>query len=1185
MMQEPGGRDSRRPDWVFEHEGVHEDSHRMSFVSRHAHRPTRPILDLIVSDVLSILFPAHRWALYCKFFVVAAGLILAEGYVLSRIRDSSPQSSTALPVTLSLVLMECIFAWILHYRRTIFLFVDSLLFKQPSWWMDPTVPAVHRLPMHTTIRLFSSEAQARRAACFPQLATRDTVIEGRTPHVWNIDKQPWTFRLYNTVQDALEAVTQGTHHQHDEEDSKGLPDTPIRVPGNWMLQGFRDRPIYTNIKYPFPCEPPIVPHENPTGRYCVKLDLPSSWVDQLNQAVVTLLLHGIESAVYVYMNDKLVGFSKDSRLPCEFDVTAEIRPIDNTLQLVVVRWSDGSYVEDQDHWWMAGIHRSVELVLRPKDADILDYRVQADADGRLTCLVECRNEGKAIQSNRTIVWSLYDDNHTDADGLQWTQGRCIYSSKEEPVQGNFAQLSSVVNAPRLWTAETPFLYTLTTSLLVNGNITQVESSRVGFRSGAIVNGQYLVNGKAITVCGLNRHEHDPDHGKVVKLSRMKQDIVLLKQNNFNAVRTSHYPNHPSFYKLCDFYGLYVCDEANIETHGMKPMGRLTHDPAWEGAFVSRVVRLVQRDRNHACIMFWSLGNEAGRGRNLQKARDLIKRLDPSRPVCYESGGAFYEGIGRSELTDTVASMYPDVPLAIQLANRDDEDRPVILCEYSHAMGNSNGNLHLYWDAFWNNNIPRLQGGFIWDMIDQGLRKKTESGEAYFGYGGDFGDTCNDLQFCINGLFSPDRHPHPAVSEAKFLQQPVHLCSAYSKDNEPPTIHVSANLKATLHLNVTNRYSFINLSHLAWSWQLEWDGSMDPLYIGSFTLSEGSHVEIALDEAMSHVHRIEGMKENVYFVNIRGYLRSACSWAPAGHEIVTQQIKVAFVFLKPASRRFQPPVPVQAHLTTFEDEKGLGVTRVMTGNRQHSLAVVESASGSLCFVSADGSNLMAQGLYLNASRAATDNDQGGPDLQEGFGMNAVLGMLRGFDNFSYASRWKYAGLGQGIPQHTRCQRTELVVSDDRQKVDITSYCDVRSSIRNTLLFRTKMAYGVHCDGSIEISCSVFPQPALKWLASLPRIGLNMQLDPSLFCVRYYGRGPGENYPDRKASAEMGVYQTTASEMGYLKYIYPVENGSRSDCQWIAFQRNNGSGLCIVSDSSFSCSALLHSATELDEAKHT
>jgi beta-galactosidase len=961
----------------------------------------------------------------------------------------------------------------------------------------------------------------------------------------------------------------------------------------------------------------LVPHENPTGVYRLFFDLPDAihggnddeddthWKNVLLNDY-SLLLHGVESCCQVVLNGAIVGFSKDSRLPCEFDVTPYLKDAGNELYIVVIRWSDGSYVEDQDHWWMAGIHRSVEIIRRKPKADIIDYQIQADASGHLDVHVECRpKSGQEV--SRSIVLRLYDDEQTSDDG-NIRYGSCLLETKPLSVDmyGSFNFATTLQNA-KLWSAEIPNLYTLTITLSVEGQVGQVESARIGFRTVDISNGQVHVNGKAITICGMNRHEHDPDHGKVVSLDRMKQDIVTLKQNNFNAVRTSHYPTHSSFYRLCDYYGLYVCDESNLETHGMKPMGRLAHDWGWNSAFISRITRLIHRDRNHACIIFWSLGNEAGRGRNLSMARDLVRQLDSSRPICYESGGALAEGTGRTELTDVICTMYPVVPRTLELATRADEDRPVILCEYSHAMGNSNGNLHLYWEKFWDPDLPRLQGGFIWDMIDQGLRVKDESaGDGYFfAYGGDFGDTVNDLQFCINGMFTPDREPHPAVAEIKFLMQPVELKPSenYRGNEGQLLVHVAGNSNAEIVLNVKNRYSFSNLSHLVWSWHLVSNRSVDPIRSGCFVLQlNGDTITavVVLDDVLSRVMLLErrgAVAENSYFLNIRGSLQNKTSWAKSSHVVVAQQLPVAFRFAQPKSTLAQEEQIMQSNesLRMVEDAKLISVYRSSLGD-SIPFAIIDKESASLASYAPNGTNLFEIGaLQQNFTRAATDNDRGGMELTLNFlqlfgFLQDLYGSICGYEDFSYHSHWKMVGLDQKSPPEVACIRTQLKESQNGDEAIVVAFCTVGQD-RVKPLFTLTVSYHFYLDGRVKISNDVFPSKAIRKATSLPRVGLSIKLKKCLTEVKYFGRGPGENYPDRKSGSEMGVYTTSPAEMGYSKYIVPGENGSRTDCEWVSFRSAEGDGLCVLSDrarrcgSSFSCSALLYDAAELHTATHT
>ncbi len=595
-------------------------------------------------------------------------------------------------------------------------------------WMDPNFTEYNRLPVTTSnLRFLRDENCSREVACCPELVAKtsigNTVEEASifgvkeldlSPNVWNMDGANWMFQLRNNVQGALDFVIEelnrektGASRTDDESESNrgatqdellSWQSTP--VPSNWtMLENVPDQPIYTNIKYPFSCVPPFVPDANPTGIYKLEFELPSTWYqdrDSIQTSILsdeyTINFHGVESAFFLFLNGEYIGYSQDSRLPAAFDLTPFLKPTHNTMYVVVCRWSDGSYLEDQDHWWMAGIHRSVEIMRRQCDMDIKDFRVQADMDGHLAVCVDLR-EGFKFRRSKSISIALFNDEQISSTGgclrgeEVWRHVDEIRRPNDEEDFDGLYKISTVIPNPKLWSAEKPHLYTLTISLVdkKSGKCFQVESCRVGFRSVDICDGILLFNGAPITICGINRHEHDPDNGKVVSVESMAKDIVLAKRNNFNSIRTSHYPNAVPFYRLCDYYGIYVCDEANNETHGMFPMGKLADDFSWAKAFVERVTRMVDRDRNHPCIILWSLGNEAGRGRNLTLARKSLRDLDTSRPIMYEGGGDLFEGTGTSELTDIVCTMYPDVRRTIGLTNRY-KDRPVILCEYRYVQG-------------------------------------------------------------------------------------------------------------------------------------------------------------------------------------------------------------------------------------------------------------------------------------------------------------------------------------------------------------------------------------------------------------------------------------------------------------------------------------------------------------------
>jgi beta-galactosidase len=649
------------------------------------------------------------------------------------------------------------------------------------------------------------------------------------------------------------------------------------------------------------------------------------------------------------------------------------------------------------------------------------------------------------------------------------------------------------------------------------------------------------------------------------------------------------------------------------------MGRLAHDFGWRATFLSRITRMVHRDRNHPSVIFWSLGNEAGRGRNLLEARNTVKSFDPSRPVVYESGGGIAEGTGRTELTDIISTMYPVIPRMRQLATRHDEDRPVILCEYSHSMGNSNGNLHYYWNSFWDENLPRLQGGCIWDMVDQGIRvpgglnKANQS--SYFAYGGDFNDPIHDAQFCINGMFSPDREPHPSVEEIKYLQQPVQITPVL--DNEPikngagSPIVVSINpmngTDVSIVLHVVNRYTFQDLSHLSWSWELTSNRSSDVIRSGRFDVSKmGGQVRLRLNDVITRVRSLERSKPqsshgNTYWVNIRGCLKEKATWANSGHVLVRQQFCVEFQFeefLSPIKQRSKLSIPSILDTKLNDYNNSIEVfCQVPMEKKSHLLAKIDKQTGALLVYAPYGPNLLQEpGLTSNFVRAVTDNDKGGMELALNFMLipswaQVVWYSLYGYHDCSYASHWKSTGLcGKSFPRMD-CARIRVTENSGSDKVGIVALCTIFAPNSNLALVKVKLHYTIYPDGRIRVSNHINPLRPLWWSPTLPRVGMNMVLDMSLYNIQYYGRGPTENYPDRKSSAEMGVYKTTPHHMAYHGYIVPSENGSRSDCEYASFRSNSGDGFCMVSTKpngsldTFSFSALHSSIPELQTANHT
>ncbi len=578
--------------------------------------------------------------------------------------------------------------------------LESLLVVggRPSWEV-PELTSLHRLPPRATL--------------------------ARTPSSWTASLDgAWDFRRVARPEDAPRAV--GLARGWD----------AVEVPSLWTMQGY-DRPHYTNVQMPFPERPPHVPEENPTGIYRRRFRVPRGWRGRR----VVLRFGGVEGVLYVLLNGEAVGLSKDSRTPAEFDVTGLVRPGVNELHAVVVRWSDASFVEDQDQWWQAGISRGASL-LSLGAGSVTDFfaRCRLDDDYRHGLLAV------EVEGGGPLDARLLDP------GGKLVLERRFSGSFEAPVR-----------SPRQWSAEAPALYTLELS-----GAGETVSCRVGFRRVEIRDRRLLVNGRAVLIKGVNRHEHDDVRGRAVTRASMEADVRLMKRFNVNAVRTSHYPNDPYWLDLCDRHGLYVVDEANVEAHAY--YDDLCRDPRYAAAFLERTQNMVERDKNHPSVILWSLGNESGYGPNHDAAAGWIRARDPSRPLHYE-GAIKFDWTGGRAATDVVCPMYPEVA-AIEEFPQLDDPRPMILCEYSHAMGNSNGGLADYFAAFERHGA--LQGGFVWEWVDHGIRQTDDRGREYWAYGGDFGDEPNDANFCADGIVWPDREPHPALNELKFLARPVRV---------------------------------------------------------------------------------------------------------------------------------------------------------------------------------------------------------------------------------------------------------------------------------------------------------------------------------------------------------------------------------------------------------------------------
>ena len=685
----------------------------------------------------------------------------------------------------------------------------------------------------------------------------------------------WEFRLVARPEDASRALSVSRGWQQ------------VDVPGLWTMQGF-GRPHYTNVVMPFHELPPHVPEQNETGIYRRTFTIPRGW----RSRPVVLHFGGAEGALYVLVNGEPVGIAKDSRTPAEFDISALVRHDRvNELVAVVVRWSDASFVEDQDQWWHAGLPRSIGLV----SPTVRDVEVCAGADGSFTVYAEDGDARVLDPRGRQVAKGMLQNGRFDGE----------------------------VRTPRLWSAEDPALYML--ELSAEGE--RVATS-MGFRSIEIHDRQLLVNGEPVLLAGVNRHEHDDTRGRALTRAHMEDDVLLMKRFNINAVRTSHYPNDPYWLELCDRYGLYVVDEANVESHAY--YDELCSDPAYRNQWVERVANMVERDKNHPSVILWSLGNESGYGVNHDAAAGWVRSRDPSRPVHYE--GAIRENwTGGSFATDIVCPMYPELDAVEAWATKEtDDDRPMILCEYSHAMGNSNGGLADYFAAFRREHA--LQGGFIWEWADHGIRQRDDRGRDYWAYGGDFGDTPHDSNFCADGIVWPDRTPHPALHELKFLAQPVDV-----------------EARGGGRFRIHNRHHFTSLDGYRGEWELTVDGERRAGgRLPMLRVPPGGRLDVALKLPRS-------AERGERFITFRFFLRQATAWAPAGHEVAWQQVAVGGRASKPAAGR--------AVKTSAGGVLEAGDVR----------AVVDLEAGVLGELALDGRNLLVDGPRLQLWRAPTDND--------------------------------------------------------------------------------------------------------------------------------------------------------------------------------------------------------------------
>lgn len=894
----------------------------------------------------------------------------------------------------------------------------------------------------------------------------------------------------------------------------------IVVPGHWQLQGY-DRPHYTNVDYPIPVDPPNVPTENPTGSYRRDFFVSKEMLEEQ----VYIKFEGVDNSFHLWINGNEVGFSQCSRMPAEFNITEFLQPGKNVVAVRVYKWSDSTYVEDQDMWWLSGIFRDVYLLTRPnihiRDFFVRTYLDESYKDGTLNIDVDLENINKQSTEGLKVSYQLLD-----ALGSKVENG----ADTKEVSDAELLKIEFPVKQVRKWSAEDPYLYQLLITLMdENDSPLEVISQKVGFRLIEQKNGLVYINGVAVKFKGVNRHDAHPDLGRAVQLEHMREDIIIMKQGNINAVRSAHYPNDPRFYDLCDEYGLYVIDEADIETHGFAYVGnlhQLSDDPAWEHVYVDRMERMVERDKNHPSIIMWSLGNESGYGCNHDAMYDYGHERDPDRLVHYEGEVRLLQVEDDSKVppraSDIYTSMYTPIARLEELGARDYYTMPHIICEYGHAMGNGPGALKEYWDLFYK--YDRLQGGFIWEWVDHGIRQFTEDGEEFFAYGGDFGETPNDYNFVIDGLIMPDRTPSPGYYELKKVMEPV--------------LVEEIDLKAG-KVRFTNRYDFSTLDHFNINWSIDTDGK---------TIEKGKLSVKGLEARTSRDITIPfELPERLaigsdYYLNISFALAEDTLFAKEGYELSWAQ--------------FELP---QKSTEVYPIQKGLPLEVV---EENHNLAIsgynfevnFNTVTGQMKSWQFEGVPLIKQGPKLEFWRAMTNND-----------------------HISEAMWKKYR-------VHWLQQRTDEVKwheSEDKNSVTVTVKQRIAPPVLSWGIY-VDITYTIYSTGDINVNTS--GKPSGDYPETLPRIGFEITTPKQFEDITWYGMGPRETYTDSIEAGRVDLYETTIDKFG-TPYIYPQENGNRSNVKWASFTNLDGIGILASEAKTFNFSAHRNSVEDFDLAQHT
>ena len=1018
--------------------------------------------------------------------------------------------------------------------------------------IQPSAQTVHDWENHHVLQINREPARAAFTPFHAQKGDCSICLDGT-----------WKFR-WTPVPD--ERIVEFYQTDFNDKDWVGFP-----VPANWEVNGY-GTPIYVSAGYPFKIDPPRVMGEpkvdyttykerNPVGQYRRSFQLPAGWEAR---GQTFLRFEGVMSAFYVWINGERVGYSQGSMEPSEFNITNYLHAGENQIALEVYRYSDGSYLEDQDFWRFGGIHRSIHLLHTP-DIRIRDYAVRTlpvstdyqdfilQIDPQFSVYRGMTGKGTTLQgvlkdaSGREIA-TLKGDVEDILD-LEHKAGRM---NEWYPQRGprKLGRMSATIKSPKRWTAETPYLYKLHLTLLTaEGEVIEQVEQSVGFRSVEIRNGQLLVNGAPVRFRGVNRHEHDPRTARVMSEERMLQDILLMKQANINAVRTSHYPNVSRWYELCDSLGLYVMDEADIEEHGLR--GTLASTPDWHAAFLDRAVRMAERDKNHPSIVMWSMGNESGYGPNFAAISAWLHDFDPTRPVHYEgaqgAGGEpdpktvdvisrFYTRVKQEYLNPGIAEG-EDKERAenarwerlLEIAERTNDNRPVMTSEYAHSMGNALGNFKEYWDEIYSN--PRMLGGFIWDWVDQGIYKTLPDGRIMVAYGGDFGDKPNLKAFCFNGLLMSDRETTPKYWEVKKVYSPVELRVESGE------------------LRVTNRNHHTDLSQYRCLWTLSIDGKQKDQ--GEITLPEVAPGE---SETIPLPVSIAGKKASAKATSdlrltISFILKRDALWAKAGHEVAWEQFCIQEGALLSSKLENRGRLKVRA------DEEHLSIS-----GSGFSIQWEKNATGSLTSLTYHGKEMLAHPAdfplqpVTQAFRAPTDNDKSfGNWLAKDWSLHQMDNPRISLDSFKHEVREDGAVI---VRVQTRNRYKEGAIV-------------------------TTSLYTILSDGTIDLKTTFQPQGILP---ELPRLGIAFCLSSDYNTFIWQGRGPQDNYPDRKTSAAVGLWKGSVADQ-YVHYPRPQDSGNKEEVRRLMLTDRHGKGIRVDAvEDVFSASALHYTAQDLYKETH-